>query len=116
MPKDKDDVVYLRDAIDAINDILRFIEGIEFEEYQRNDLLRAATERKLEILGEASKNLSQEFRAAHDQVPWRNMIDLRNVIAHDYGELIYFRIWQVVTNHLPPILRYLREIMDEIDQ
>lgn len=110
MTAPRDDRTYFQDMIDAARYIFRFTDGMKFHEFERNELVRSAVERKFEILGEAAKGVSASFRKRYPNVPWEKVIGHRNVIAHEYGEILVERLWLVVERHLPGLLTQLEEI------
>ena len=70
-----------------------------------------AVERGLEILGEAARRVSEEFQQSHLEINWRNMIGLRNVIAHRYEQVQQDRIWAIVTVELNRLLAQLEPLL-----
>ena len=72
---------------------------------------QAALMRHLEIIGEAASRLELEFRAKHSEVEWRKIIDLRNIIIHDYMEADIEVIWSILTNDIPPLKEKITTIL-----
>lgn len=68
---------------------------------------RNAVERNLEVIGEAARLMSAETRSSVPEIPWKSIIGLRNVIAHEYGEVRHDAIWLVCIKHLPPLIEHL---------
>jgi len=93
MRPDKEDMARLWDMLDAAQTAIQFTRNMQFEDFLANRLVRNAVERNLEIIGEAARCVSQPFRDAHHEIPWRPIIALRNVLAHEYGEIRYERLW-----------------------
>lgn len=77
-------------------------------------MLEAATLHWLEIIGEAANRVSEDVRARHPEVPWRAIIDLRNLLAHGYDYVLLDRVWQVVVADLPPLEEQVRSILAEL--
>jgi uncharacterized protein with HEPN domain len=69
------------------------------------------TERRLEIIGEAARTVSQPFRDAHPEIPWRQIIGLPNVLAHEYGEIRQKRLLAVVTDRIPSLVQALEPLI-----
>jgi uncharacterized protein with HEPN domain len=65
---------------------------------------RSAVERQIEIIGEAARGISDTFKAAHPQIPWRPIIAQRHRLAHEYGEIDDSLIWKVATVHVPALI------------
>ena len=113
MRLDERDISHLWDIVEAAREAAAFVSGMRFHEYERDRMVQAAVERKLEIMGEAAKRVSEDFRNAHDEIPWRGMIGQRNVLAHEYGEVKQERLWIVVTDRLPDLLRLVSPLVPE---
>lgn len=79
------DSAYLWDMLDAAGAVVSFVGSKTLDDYLKDPMLQAAVERKIEIIGVAAGKISEEFRQTHDHIPWRRIIGLRNVLAHDYG-------------------------------
>jgi len=110
MPPDRRDMARLWDMLDAARAIIEFIRGKRYEDLLRERMLRNAVERNLEIIGEAARSVSQGFRDAHPEIQWRAMVSLRNVLAHEYGEIRYERLWTISTEQLPVLVGQLEEL------
>jgi len=111
MPPDTRDPAYLWDMQDAAASIRQFAAGVTFEEYARNPMIRSAVERQLEILGEAARRVSQEFKETHPEVPWRRIVGLRNLLAHEYGDIQHERVWQIISGSIPSLIDQLRPLV-----
>jgi uncharacterized protein with HEPN domain len=97
MPPDERDAAYLWDIVDAAQRAREFVAGLNYHQYQKDRKTQMAVERAVEIIGEAARRISTDFQQAHQEIPWRNMIALRNVLAHEYGEIKQEIIWQIAT-------------------
>jgi uncharacterized protein with HEPN domain len=76
-----------------------------------NELLGFALVRAVELVGEAASKVTPETRQAHPDIPWRNIIGMRNRIVHDYLNVDYDIVWTVVTDNLPPLIKQLDAIL-----
>ena len=74
-------------------------------------MLRLAVERALEIVGEAARGASSEFRAAHPQIPWADIIGQRNILAHEYGYIDGRRLWQTAIEDMAALIEAIDEIV-----
>jgi uncharacterized protein with HEPN domain len=97
--------------LQAARAALEFLGPAKLEEYLRNEMLQSAIERKIEIIGEASRRVSKAFQLAHPEIPWKSIISQRNVVIHDYGEIKPERIWGVVKTHLPELVAKLEPLL-----
>lgn len=100
MPHSDRDAAYLWDMVRAAHDAQECVRGVSLTQLLRHRLRTLALERALEILGEAARRVSEDFRAKHPEIGWRGMIGLRNVISHQYGEIDYRRLYEAVTIQL----------------
>ena len=116
MRPDVSDDSYLWDMLDAALAIRQFVTGKTFRDYTSDRLLRGAVERHIEIIGEAAKNISKDFREKHSEVPWSKIISQRNVLAHEYGEIKHERIWAVATVHLAEVIQKLKPLTPETSE
>ena len=109
-----EDKAYLWDLKVAANDIVDFTRGKNYESYLGDKVTRFAVERQLLVLGEVVKRLSTDFKASQPTIQWNAMIGLRNIIAHEYGEILSERIWRIATENVPTLLAQLEAILKEI--
>lgn len=106
---------------DALLDILGMIELIQQhgprDEYAlRSDVVRqAATLRWLEIIGEAANRISAELKAAHPEIPWREAVAMRNLVAHGYDRVRLGIVWKVIQDDLPPLREQIDAIVEELE-
>lgn len=107
---------YLADIDEAMTDARSFAEGRTLEEFREDRQLRYAIERALEIIGEATANLSDEVKAQDKRLPWREMRGLRNVVAHAYHRVDAARVWQVVTEDLPRVHGRIRALLEKVQR
>ena len=77
------------------------------EAFDTDWMRQRATERLLEIIGEASNGLSDDFRAAHPDVPWRHIANLRHLIAHQYHRVDMAQLWAIAVDDIPRLLAEL---------
>ena len=110
----KDDTIYVRHILDATERINEYLEGVTEAEFLQTGLLQDAVVRQLEIVGEATRNLSEELRTKHSDVPWREVIGLRNRIAHDYLNVDFQLVWEVVQYDLPILKSRVLQILGEL--
>lgn len=112
MPLNERDLSYLLDMVSSCQDIMEFVADVSFEQFERDKMRRLATERQLEILGEAANHVSPESQQEYSDIDWSRIIGLRNKLAHDYGEVLAQRVWQITVRNVPDLLRKLLSIDD----
>ena len=89
---------------------------LSFERFAADETLRRAFVRSLEVIGEAVKNLPEDFRASHSEVDWRPIARMRDRLIHRYFGVDYQLVWDVVQEKLPELKRKIRSIIDNLQQ
>jgi len=112
----KDDTVYLRHILDAIEQIEDYLEEASAEQFWQRELLQDGVVRRLEIIGEASRNLSDELRRDHPEVPWQQIVGLRNRIVHAYFNVNLQIVWEITQNDLAPLKQQVERILKALDE
>lgn len=97
----KEDRIYVLHILTAISDIKEFTEGMNKSDFLENKMAEHAVVRNIEVIGEASKHLSAEFREKHKDVPWKDIIKMRNKVTHFYFGINYNIVWKVVKRDIP---------------
>lgn len=97
MSPDEREKSYLVDMLQYSREVVSFISDETYESFTANRLKCLATERLIEIIGEAANHVSSDTQASMPQIAWSRIIGMRNKLAHDYGEILSDRIW-VISN------------------
>ena len=79
--------LFLQDILDAINDIDSFVKGMNFMDFCRDEKTKSAVVWKIEVVGEATKNIPQNVRSKYKEVPWKDMAKIRDKIATSISAL-----------------------------
>ncbi|RZM82163.1 HepT-like ribonuclease domain-containing protein [Leptolyngbya iicbica] len=108
MSRDQEALV---DILEAIKLILQYAAGQDFETLAANVEKQDAILRRITIIGEATKRLSNEFRLQHPAIPWRQMAGMRDVITHNYDEVDFEDVWGVIQRDLPQLLTDLEPLV-----
>jgi uncharacterized protein with HEPN domain len=106
----RSDRAYLLDILDAIRDIERYRPASRsaFDEDERTQVWMV---NRLQIIGEASRKLSDEFRSRHDAVPWRAIIGMRHHLVHGYFAVDPDVVWSAITERVPELERLVQVIL-----
>ena len=112
MPLNENDLSFLIDIANCIKDINEFTMEIQFHEFEKDKMRKLAVERQLEVIGQAANKISKETQDILKNIPWVNIIGLRNKLAHDYGEILAERIWTISKNSIQELLKELEKIED----
>lgn len=107
MPPENRDLALLWDMRRAARDITEFMQGVTFAEFDSYKMLRYAIERQLVVIGEAANHISETFKQAHPEIPWKGIVGQRNVLAHEYGEILVERIWLAANERVPELIQLL---------
>ena len=114
MQSNERDIASLWDMAQAIRRILEFTANLSYGEYLQSVLIQSAVERQFEILGEAARRISLEFQQSHSEIDWRNLIGLRNIIAHRYDQVRPEILWGFITSDLQNLLEQLDTLLPPI--
>ncbi|MGE0771576.1 MAG: DUF86 domain-containing protein [Cyclobacteriaceae bacterium] len=99
----KDPRVLLSHILECLNHIEQYTEGLSKEQFLKNFMVIDAVIRNIEVIGEASRGLSNEFRELNNTVPWRAIISMRNMVIHEYFNVDTETVWYVVKTDLPKL-------------
>ncbi len=110
------DETYLLDILIAANKALKFVEGIDRNKFEENEIVQNAVMRPLEIIGEAAGRISKEFRKAHPEIPWREMVGLRNRLIHEYFRIDFGAVWGTIHKDLPKLIEIIEPLVPKEDE
>ena len=105
----RDEALYL-DILLASRDALSYIEGIDWEKFQESKLHQDAIVRALEVIGEAAKRVSEPAKEACPQVPWSQLMGMRNRLIHEYFRVDLEKVWDTVQNDIPSLIEAIEKI------
>ena len=106
--------IYLKDIKNAINSIENFVEGMTFEQYKKDDKTSSAVIRKFEIIGEAAKYIPDNIRKEYSQIPWKEIVGMRDKLIHAYSEVDLKLVWMTIKQRIPELKSVIKEILKEI--
>ena len=104
---------FLRDIEEAIERILEYTASLTWEDFLRDHKTQDAVVRNLEVIGEATRNLSDDFRLQHPGIPWRNMVGTRDRLTHHYFGVNQEVVWQIVEQDLPGLKDKIAKLVTE---
>ena len=111
----RDIQVYIDDIMDSIAKLEQYTQAIEEQDFLANTQLQDAVLRRLEIIGEAVKNIPQSFRDKYPQIPWKNIAGLRDVLIHEYFGVNMHRVWKVVKQDIFDLREKLSQLQKDLD-
>jgi len=106
--------LYLKDIVEAMEDIENFVEGIELDEFKQDDKTSSAVIRKFEVIGEATKRIPEDIRHKYSQIPWKEMAGMRDKLIHFYFGIDYKLVWQTIKHRIPQIKPVICQIMEDL--
>jgi uncharacterized protein with HEPN domain len=105
------DDTYLVDMLESAKIALEYVLGKTWDDFSGDMQCQDAVVRRIEIIGEAARRLSQETRDQHPQVPWREITSMRNLVIHEYDVVDIGQVWDTVQNKIPPLIEELAKIV-----
>ncbi|GFP23049.1 hypothetical protein HKBW3S09_00516 [Candidatus Hakubella thermalkaliphila] len=108
--------LYVKDIFQAMESIEKFVEGMEFEDFKRDDKTLSAVIRKFEIIGEATKNLPDTIKEKYTMVPWKEMAGMRDRLIHFYFGIKHDLVWRTIKDVIPQVKPLMRKILEEFEK
>jgi len=109
------DSVYLTDMLTYARRAVERVHGLSREDFDENKTVQDALAYNIMVIGEAATKLSAEFQAAHPEVPWIDVRNMRHRIVHGYISLDHEKLWSVVDDDIPRLIESLLKMIDEPD-
>jgi uncharacterized protein with HEPN domain len=105
---------YLEDILDAVAKAKQFVKDVDFEAFRANEEKVFAVIRALEIIGEAAKNIPKSIRGRYTEIPWEDIVGMRNKVIHDYFGVDIEVIWKTLHEDLPPLQATVTKILEDL--
>lgn len=112
----RDSKLYLKDILEAMSAIERFVEGVELADFKMNDEKSSAVMRKLEIIGEATKNVPENIKQISPDIPWKEMAGFRDKLIHFYFGIKYELVWHTIKIRIPQVKPVIQKILDDLNK
>lgn len=116
MREQSSDIERLRHIVDSIAHIEDFLRGKSLEQMKDDVMCYHAVVYNIMIIGEAANMLTNEFRDRHHEIPWRQIIDMRNVLVHGYYTTSPLFVWETYTNDLPLLKQQVEKFISELSE
>ncbi|MBM4141091.1 MAG: DUF86 domain-containing protein [Nitrospira sp.] len=104
---------FFLDILEAAKLAISYVDDKSKEDFLRDSQCQDAVVRRFGIIGEASRRISDETRASHPELPWGEMIAMRNVMIHEYDDVDFTVVWETVKNNLPALIDSLERILSD---
>ncbi|MGO9175337.1 MAG: DUF86 domain-containing protein [Desulfobaccales bacterium] len=98
------DDAYLLDMLLAARKIMKYAQGVDSERFEQDEILQDAIMRRIQIIGEAARKVSEEFKEGHFEIPWNEIIGMRNKLIHEYFRIISEKVWEAVEKDIPNLI------------
>lgn len=108
---EKDDLIFIEHLLDSINKIEKYVQDLSVHEFVDNELIQDAVIRNFEIIGEATKHMSESFRGKYTEVPWKKIAGMRDILIHDYLGIDIYSVWKTIEKDLPELKKQLNSII-----
>jgi uncharacterized protein with HEPN domain len=104
-------LTYLADILQAARLALTFVDGMTRTRFLEDLMCQSAVIRQIEIIGEATKRLSEAFRKKHPEIPWRQMAGMRDLLIHAYDHVDLEEVWKTVETDIPALVSVIEPLV-----
>lgn len=104
------DLGYICDMLHEARIVLEFTADKSFKDFSGDVQCQYAVIRAIEVIGEAAGHVSEEFKDLHPELPWHQMIGMRNRLIHGYGDIVLSIVWEVVEKRIPELITALEPL------
>ncbi len=108
--------LYLKDILESIDLIEQFVIGMELDDFKKDIKTSDAVIKRFENIGEATKNISDEIRAKHPEIPWKEMAGMRDKLVHFYFGVKHELVWTAIKNRIPAMKPLIASILKEMQE
>ena len=109
----KDPKIFLQHILESISEIEKYTKGMSEDEFARATQVQDAVIRRLEIIGEAAKNIPGETKEKYDFIPWKKVTGSRDVLVHDYFTVDLGSVWDTVADDSPKLKKGVKKILEK---
>jgi uncharacterized protein with HEPN domain len=108
LPEERD-AAHLWDMLSAAREVRTMLQGVSLEQFQSALIVMRATERCIEIIGEAARRVSKTTQQLQTEIPWSDLIGQRNILAHEYGQIDHELLYKTATEDVPQLIALLEQ-------
>ena len=106
---------YVEDIIEAMDDAMRFVENMEYDDFGKDRKTIYAVTRAIEIIGEAAKKIPEEVKVRYSQIPWKEMAGMRDKLIHEYFGVNLKRVWDTLKKDIPNLRPTFEKILKDFE-
>jgi uncharacterized protein with HEPN domain len=110
---ERDQTIFLRDIVDSISKIERYVSGMNYEEFAKNEMAIDAVIRNFEVIGEAASHVPENLKCAYQSIPWDKMMAMRNLLIHEYFGVDTETVWKTAKESLPHLKAAIGKILSQ---
>ena len=103
----------LEDIVKYAQNVNVIISGISYEEFTKDIRIYYSVMKNIEVIGEAANMLTRHFRETHAELPWRQIVSMRNVLVHGYAQVSDADLWQTATNDIQPLCEQVQRYLSD---
>jgi len=107
---------YVEDVVEAMDDAVRFVEGVEYDDFVKDRKTVYAVTRAIEIIGEAVKKIPDTVKNRYPKVPWKRMAGMRDKLIHEYFGVDLRRVWNTVKKDIPNLKPLFEKILKDFEK
>lgn len=105
----------LEDILKYPQNVIQIVSGISYEEFTKDIRIYYSFMKNVEVIGEAANMLTRHFRETHAELPWRQIVSMRNVLVHGYAQVSDADLWQTATNDIQPLCEQVQHYLSTTD-
>lgn len=105
----------LEDILKYVKNVEQIVNGISYEQFVADIRIYYSVMKNVEVIGEAANMLTRHFREEYNELPWRLIVSMRNVLVHGYAQVSDADLWQTATNDIKPLSDQVQRYLNEID-
>ncbi len=110
------DIQRLLHITEAITEVENYTANISIDEFMQNSMMRFASIKQIEIIGEAANYITEETKTKHSYIEWRQITGLRHILVHEYFGVDYKLIWQIISDDLPKLKTQIQAVIKSLDK